>query len=103
VLRYSDKPAELWDWSGKPRLLASLGFGADNYFFDPQGQHLMVLYSGGRAYLLDIAWLQAMQGELTQLPEAELIRLACQETRLGGVDDQAIAPYLDGQPPQACR
>ena len=103
---YDDAPGELWDRQGEPRRLSVLGPGMASAAFAPKGDRLVVRYVTGEAYLLDIAWLRAMGGDPARLPEADLVRLACQGPLAGGLwttKDQADLEHaLGSRAPRAC-
>ena len=104
VVVYADGRSELWQGQSNPRLLAELGLGVEEWLFDPQSQRLVLLYTDGRAYLLDVDWLRAMGGDLAALSPEDLVRLACEGPLSSGLlDEAALEPYLEGRPPQACR
>jgi hypothetical protein len=117
-VQYQDGRIELWDRQGSPapHQITDLGLGQGTQFgpgqliqrLDPQSRRVTTEYSDGRAYLLDIGWLQA----LADLPQAlapeqrssQLARLACQGPLASGLFDEAeLKPYLGEQSPQACR
>jgi dipeptidyl aminopeptidase/acylaminoacyl peptidase len=107
VVSYTDGRSEVWDWQGIPRRLADLGLGKADQVFDSQGRRVVVRYSDGRAYLLDIDWLRAMGGDPTRLSEQELVDLACKgplASKLWALADQAdLQKALDAREPQACQ
>jgi hypothetical protein len=89
VVRYSDERSEVWDGSGKPRLLASLGLGVSSSQFDDTGDHLVVQYSSGEAYLVDLQVLRGLPSDLAALSDDDLIALVCATV---GIEGRAEAP-----------
>ena len=80
---------ELWDVQIYSRPLADLGWGKSDYLFDVENQRLIVWYSGGRAYLLDLEWLPVVVGDPTF---EEIVQFAC----------QALASYTENERPKLC-
>ena len=102
LVSYADGHTELWDAQGTLGQLANLGLGVGQPIFDPQSTQLVVRYSTGQVYLLDIAWLRAIAGYPETLSLDELIARTCAGP-LAGFDEAALAPYLQGRTPEACR
>jgi WD40 repeat protein len=102
VISYAVEVSELWDWQDEPHRLADLGVDVDKYFFHTQSKRLVIRYTDGWVYLLDVGWLQVMLGDPSKLSEEQFIRLACQPERAGGVDASELTLYLKGQPALAC-
>jgi energy-coupling factor transporter ATP-binding protein EcfA2 len=106
VVHYRDGRSELWDWQNSPHRLIDLGLGQTSQIFIPKNQRVLVWYTDGRAYLLDVAWLRAMGSDPTRLAPNELVRLACQEAINSGLwvagDQSALIQTLNGNEPQAC-
>jgi hypothetical protein len=104
VIRYADDLSELWTGQDGLRRLTVLGALVGDIIFFPKKQRLLVEHVDGRAYLVDIGWLKAMGGDPTALAAEELVRLVCQGPFAGGLfDEAALEPYLEDEPPQACR
>jgi hypothetical protein len=104
VVRYRDGRSELWEGRGNPRLLAELELGVGRQFVDPKSQRLVLWYSDGRTYLLDLDWLRAIGGDPAALSPEALVRLACEGPLATGLFDQAtLELHLEGSSPQACR
>lgn len=95
--------AEVWEVRSSPCLLAVLGFDVKESFFDAQSQHIFVRFRNGSAALFDVPWLYTLGGAPEKLSALELIRLACDKARAGGISEEQLAPYLNGQQPQSCR
>lgn len=102
VVSYGDGHTELWDAQGTLGRLANLGLGVGQPIFDPQATRLVVRYSTGQVYLLDIAWLRTIASYPATLSLDELIAQTCAGP-LAGFDEAALAPYLQGRMPEACR
>jgi hypothetical protein len=103
IIRYEGDKSELWTAHREPRRLLDLGFGLAGQVFDLADQRLVVWYRDGRAYLLDLAWLRAMGGDVQAIPINEVIRLACQDPLASGLLDMSnVEPFLQGRTPQAC-
>jgi WD40 repeat protein len=94
---------ELWEARDKARCLIDWGLDVAGCSFDSSGRRLVIRYNDGSAYLLDVSWLQAIGGAPEQLSEQELIVLACDPERAGGIGAEQLIPYLDGETPRACR
>jgi hypothetical protein len=104
VVTYSDKQSELWQARGESYRLTKLGLGLADHYFDVGNDRLILRYSDGRTYLVDLAWLQAMGGQADKLPIEELVRLACEGPFSSGLFDEAeLKPYLGEREPQACK
>jgi WD40 repeat protein/energy-coupling factor transporter ATP-binding protein EcfA2 len=107
VVTYADKENELWDLTDTPHPLAILGLSTDRTVFHPNLQRLVVRYVTGEVYLLDLAWLRAMDGAPINLPQEELIQISCQAVWESGLwtadDDAALRRALGTQAPQACQ
>jgi hypothetical protein len=108
VVKFQNGQSELWQVQDPPRRLAELGLGLKNHYFEAANERLMVEYEDGRAYLLDLAWLQAINNQAGTMPVEELIRLACTGPFAGPVwgeaDEAALQAFLaEGLEPQACR
>ena len=92
--------------------LAPLGPNLAATEFISTTQTMVAQYQDGRAYLIDLAWLEAMNGEVETLPLSKLVPLACQyPLDHGAVLDKpevraALEPYLQQvglEAPQACQ
>jgi hypothetical protein len=72
--------------------------------FSYDHKRLIIWHRDGRAYVLDLEWLEKMEGRATTLSAQELITIACNGPLASGLfDEAALEPYLDGREPQACR
>ena len=89
VVRYSDERTEVWDGGAKPRLLTSLGLGVSSSQFDDEGDHIVVQYSSGEAYIVDLQVLRGLPPDLAAISDDELIALVC---RTVGIQAHAAAP-----------
>jgi WD40 repeat protein len=106
LVAYVDGQSEFWGGPGEPHRLAELGLGlpGGGHFFDAEGQRLVIWYTDGRGYLLDLDWLEAMGGDPALLSAEELERLACTgPLSTGLVGRQDLKPYLLDLEPRACR
>ena len=108
IVSFQNAQSELWRVQDQPRHLAELDLGLENYYFDALNEQLITEYLDGRAYLLDLVWLQAMGDQAGTMPVEELIRLACAGPFAGPVwseaDELALQVYLEaGREPRACR
>jgi WD40 repeat protein len=111
VVDYAGGRSDLWH-TGDGLMAASLGENvAQSLFIGPTGK-LAVRYLDGRAFLLDLAWLEAMQGEAGTLAIEEMIELACEYPLDNGAVLErpdiraALQPYLEAvglEEPQACK
>jgi TIR domain len=106
VVDYEDGRSELWDGQGGARSLVELGLGKEGYFFEQKNHRLVVWYTDGRAYLLDIDWLKALGDMVSTLSNEGLMQLACEgplDTGLFDTVDKAkLGEYLAGNEPRAC-
>ena len=94
MVDYRDALVELRDRSAGQRL-AELGLGLDKVYFVPDGERLFTRHIDGRAYLLDLPWLQAMGGDPAALFSDELVRMACKGPLATGLfDPDPLTPYL---------
>ena len=109
VARFRDGTNELWNFRAASRLTRlglSLGSGAiggedEGYHFDMDSKRLIVWYTNGQVYLLDINWLEMMT---TAASSDDLIRVACWPFKSTNFfDEAALKPYLENTPLQACR
>ena len=109
---YTDGTSEFWTTSSKPHRLVEFGLGLDIPYYaeyalfemNSQSQRLIIRYNDGRAYLLDLALLSALGGDVAALSPEELTRIACEHLFAPGKFDEAqLAPYLAGQEARACK
>ncbi|MGD2049176.1 MAG: hypothetical protein PVH03_06755, partial [Chloroflexota bacterium] len=76
--------------------------------FSPDNESLIVALDDGRAYLLDLDWLQSMDGRADELSIDELVKLACDGPLSRDLaQPNSIRTYLAENigidKPQACR
>jgi WD40 repeat protein len=74
---YKNGRSEVWDWRPVGRRLATLGLGVTETAVSSDDQHMVVRYSTGDVYLLDLNWLRAMNGNSAAHSVEELVRVAC--------------------------
>jgi WD40 repeat protein/energy-coupling factor transporter ATP-binding protein EcfA2 len=106
---YDNGLAEIWDLRDGPYLLAEAFIGA-RYFSGivdaPDAPRLIIVYSTGEVYTLDLAWLRAMHGDPAALEADALIAAACAgpfASEFWTDELQAeFVQYLDGREPRAC-
>jgi WD40 repeat protein len=103
VVAFGSGRAELWSLKDQVHQLADLGVGVTGELFDVARDRLVVWYSTGDGYLLDLAWLQVM-GQKPSLTVDDLLTIACEgplngSTRLATL----LAPYLNGESAHACQ
>ncbi len=104
VVDYENGRSELWAARPAPHRLLDMELGRDEYAFDVKQQRMMVRYSDGRTYLVDLGWLEAMTGNPSALSIAEVAGIACRGPLAGPLfDEHELDPYLKGQPALACR
>jgi hypothetical protein len=114
LVGYNSAETELWQAGDNPSFLVGFGLGiligpyegvlGVRTFFNAQASRLVLHYTDGRAYLLDLDWLSAMGGDPAALAPEELERLACEGPFASGAfEEAALQPYLEGQPSQVCR
>ena len=104
VIDYVDGRSELWSGRDQPHILAELGLAKQGHFIDHDGERLVLWHTDGRAYLLDLEWLQAMGGDPTKLPSKELVQLACQGPLSSGlINESAIQEYVGDRSLLSCR
>ena len=105
VVDYDDRSSQLWHADGVR--LADLGVNVLASIFLPTQERLVIWYQDGTAYLLDLAWLEAMNGQVDRLSPLELVRLACDYPLANDLlDEPALQTYLDELDilaPQACQ
>ncbi len=105
VVEYQDGHYELRDWR-YPGNALHLDFVVKDHLFAPGNQRVVVWYTDGRAYLLDVAWLHRIGMETAQLTNQELLDFTCQQTIGSGLwsdQDQAdLLEALDGKPAHPC-
>lgn len=90
---FSDENTELW---GNAEPFRGLGLGVVEFTRAPDGR-LIVGYIPGRAYLLDLPWLSAMQGEANTIALEDLIDILCECLLSWGLaDDAELARHLQG-------
>ncbi len=81
----------------------ALGLSLKGFTFAVDQNRLITWYTDGRAYVLDLAWLQAVGGDDADLSPKEILQLACQEPFVSRpFDESALADYVDGERPKAC-
>ena len=103
MVNYDDGRSEVWSLKKDHQRLATLGLNVKQHFFDPANQRLIIIHTDGRAYMLDLGWLQAMDGEVDKIPASELIRLACEGPFAAvPVDEKSLKPYLAGRSTTLC-
>lgn len=102
VITFDNNRSELWVEQGFSHRITDLGTGLAGLRFDLNTEHGLVWYKDRRAYLLDLKWLNAMNGTLEKLSSRELIGLACQPLLSSKFDAQALAPFVAGAPFQVC-
>lgn len=104
VVVYQNGESELWRVRDNPRLISRLGLGLKGCRFDVRNGRLVVWYSDGRAYLLDLPWLSAMAGGLAEHSPQELVRVACEgPLSPGRFDTKQVVAHLGGRSPAACQ
>lgn len=96
-----DAESAIWELGAAPRRLANLGLGLRYHAVSADGRQLVAQYDD-RIDVLDIDWLRAQAAE-EQLTDDEVVRLACDPARAGGVTTGELDPYLASRPPQACK
>jgi energy-coupling factor transporter ATP-binding protein EcfA2 len=102
VVVYTDAPNELRR-THQPDVITKLGLGLEDFVFDDSTQRLVLVYSDGRSYLLDLAWLEAMGGR-DDLSREELIQLACDgPLKLGIVTAKDLQPFLGENESKVCK
>ena len=106
MVGYGDGRSELWAGQNDLRrlIVLELGLVKESPVFDGTSRRILVRYSNGPAYLLDLGWLAALGGNPGAFSAQELEQLACQGPFASGLFDEAdLAGFLDGAQPQACR
>jgi len=102
-LAYENGGTELWKWSSIPHRIVDLGRGVIHKVFDPSTRQLFVHYSDGRAYFLDLNWLNELDGKAASMPLDNLVHVTCQMLAAHRFDETALTSYLGDQSPHACR
>jgi WD40 repeat protein len=93
---------ELWTTPGTPRRLVQLE-GYD-WIFDVQNRRLSLVDYNNQAHVLDLALLDQLSTSTALASPEGLQQLACAYFFAPGkFDESALTPYLEGNPPQACR
>jgi WD40 repeat protein len=104
VVDYENGRSELWAARPAPHRLLDMELGRAEYAVDVNRQRMMVRYSDGRAYLVDLGWLEAMGGNPNALSLAEVTDIACHGPLADPLfDEHELDLYLKGQPALACR
>ncbi|VAW30412.1 High-affnity carbon uptake protein Hat/HatR [hydrothermal vent metagenome] len=102
ILNNKTGRSELWNTQLGTSIL-DLGIGVAGHFFIPDNQFLIVWYEGGQAYILDLAWLQAINEQGDSLEFNELLQQTCEGLLASRwFDEETLSPYLAGQSPNAC-
>lgn len=104
-VRYKNGLYALWGLQDEPYLLTWFDSGLQSTYFDLEWKRLITEYQGGRARLLDLAWLEAIGGKAERLPEEQLIEVACMPFKTELFDENLLTDedYLGDRPPQACQ
>jgi hypothetical protein len=109
VIGYQQGKNELWQGGANLRRLTDLEPGKKGHYFyvGKEDKGLLVTwYANGKAYLLDLGWLEAMDGNPEALTPDDLVDVACQvfEPDLFEflVRDEAAREFLGGDLPQLC-
>lgn len=107
VVNYDNNRSELWTAGNGPVYLADLGISPAFMFFGPGNQHLVVRYSTGEAYLIDVEWLKNIRKAApdSEISSAnELLRLACPLYKRYEFNLDSVQKYLfDSQGVLSCR
>jgi len=94
----------LWEWGDELRPLSDLGVGLAGHYFVPNSQRLVIWYTDGRAYVLDLNWLHAMGSDPATRSITELEQLFCSRPYVSArFEKETLGPYLLGNSPQVCR
>ena len=104
VVYYDDAPGKVLstaDW--ELHRLAQLGDRVAEFFFSPGNESLIITHDDGRAYILDLEWLKAMNGRVDELSIDELVTLACEGPLSRGLFDESLLEQYGIDEPQACR
>jgi hypothetical protein len=105
VVHYKDGHRELLDWQG-PADSIDLEIGVQNQIFVPGSQRIVISYTDGRAYLLDVARLHPQGDGTTKFTNQNFLDFICQETLGSGLwsqEDQAdLLKALEGTPSHPC-
>jgi len=94
LVQYKNLSAEVWRWKQARQLIQlGLGLNKNSFIFDEPNDRLIVWYSDGRAYLLDLAMLGAIQ------PKASLDELkyvVCETLHRNEIwlNEEEVKPYL---------
>lgn len=116
LAKYDGIPSQLWSIGSESRFFTNLGLGIKDdsqvnsliftdlsRSFDATNQRLLLVYSDGRSYLLDLPWIQAMGGR-DDLPREELVKLACDgPLKLGIVTSEDLKPFLGEEESKVCK
>jgi WD40 repeat protein len=87
----------------QPEIATQLGLALADVTFDASNQRLLLFYSDGRSYLLDLEWIEAMAGR-DDLSIEELVRLACDgPLQLNQVTVQELPEFLVGNESVLCK
>jgi WD40 repeat protein len=106
-LSYFDRPDELWDTDITSQQLTNLGLGVTRVVFATDAQRVVVEYTIGQMYLLDIASLRALSKLGPILTESDLLKYACNEPLTSSLwtaeDQKELSQQLNGRAPRACQ
>ena len=103
MTKTDNSTSELWTTENKPRRLSLLDLGLNTSFFEMGSQHLILRYSDGRAYILDLALLSRLGGDPEAFSPEELTRIACEQLfQPGKFDEAQLGPYLEGREARGC-
>jgi WD40 repeat protein len=104
ALKYRDGTSAIWNVQDEAQSLVELEPAASEFYFDLENGYSVVLYSDGRADLLDLEWLQQMHGSADTMPVDDLLRILCKDAlNSGWVDNVVLQSYLGSMEPQYCR
>jgi hypothetical protein len=106
IIKYRNSAVELWDVQETPYRLVVLAPDLLQVTYTPEEQRALVQYPTGVLDLIDLTWLQDIQGVSRTSSEEKMLNIACHVLLQSGLwtskDYQELEIYLNGNSPQAC-
>lgn len=100
-----DEHTEIWlDNTEYATRLVMLERDLEEAIFSADGNWLITLYAGGRAFVLDLTWLQEMNGDPESMDSGSLIQIICTRLKTPNLFkyDAEISSYMGGMDLKGC-